>query len=113
MRGAGFEIAAAAGVGGSAYDVSASVAQARELHSSGVRHVPLDCGAACGEGVANCTVEGAPEVAYEADETPMVSYANAHAVLEARRREAKARGRPGPRGRFRGKLLRVRLPSAV
>ena len=65
LRGAGFEIAAAAGVGGSAYDVSASVAQARELHSSGVRHVPLDCGAACGEGVANCTVEGAPEVLHE------------------------------------------------
>ena len=46
---------------------------------------------------AQLEVEGAPEVAYEADETPMVSYANAHAVLEARRREAKARGRPGPR----------------
>ncbi|KAG0600344.1 hypothetical protein M758_11G026100 [Ceratodon purpureus] len=38
-----------------------------------------------------CTIEldGVSEVAYVADETPMVSYVNVHAVLERRRRRAK------------------------
>lgn len=38
-----------------------------------------------------CTIEldGISEVAYVADETPMVSYVNVHAVLERRRRKAK------------------------
>jgi len=46
---------------------------------------------------AQLEVDGEPEVAYEADETPMVSFANVHAVLEARRQAAKARGGAGPR----------------
>eukprot|EP00735_Rhodelphis_limneticus_P013986 TRINITY_DN795_c0_g1::TRINITY_DN795_c0_g1_i1::g.18441::m.18441 TRINITY_DN795_c0_g1::TRINITY_DN795_c0_g1_i1::g.18441 ORF type:complete len:443 (-),score=27.52,sp/Q9SR06/CLP1_ARATH/44.27/2e-129,Clp1/PF06807.9/1.3e-43,MobB/PF03205.9/3.6e-13,ABC_tran/PF00005.22/0.013,ABC_tran/PF00005.22/1.3e+04,AAA_17/PF13207.1/0.33,AAA_17/PF13207.1/9.3e+03 TRINITY_DN795_c0_g1_i1:28-1167(-) len=40
---------------------------------------------------------GPTRVAYVADETPMVSYLNAHSVLEARRAQAKATQTRGPR----------------
>lgn len=46
---------------------------------------------------AQLEVEGQPEVLYEADETPMTSYANTHAVLEARRKAAAQAKAPGPR----------------
>ncbi|KAG0579627.1 hypothetical protein KC19_4G111200 [Ceratodon purpureus] len=46
-----------------------------------------------------CTIEvdGVFDVAYVADETPMVSYANVHSVLEQRRRRAKDGFAAGPR----------------
>lgn len=42
-------------------------------------------------------VKGEADVIYEADETPMVSYINAHAALDALRKKAKATGTRGPR----------------
>lgn len=42
-------------------------------------------------------IQGKADVMYEADETPMVSYLNAHGVLEERREAAKKCGGDGPR----------------
>ena len=42
------------------------------------------------------SVKGQPRSAYTATDTPMVSYINSHAALEALRQQAKAAGRRGP-----------------
>lgn len=46
---------------------------------------------------AKIEVRGAVEIAYVAGETPMVSYANTHSVLHAKREAAVAAGSEGPR----------------
>jgi|UniRef100_A0A7S0KGS7 polyribonucleotide 5'-hydroxyl-kinase len=46
---------------------------------------------------ARVEVQGKVEIAYVAGETPMVSYANTHSVLHAKRDAAKAAGAEGPR----------------
>uniref|UniRef100_A0A0D6R4E5 Protein CLP1 homolog n=1 Tax=Araucaria cunninghamii TaxID=56994 RepID=A0A0D6R4E5_ARACU len=47
---------------------------------------------------ATVEVDGTAEVAYVADETPMVSYVNVHAVLERRRARAKEASMSSPSG---------------
>ena len=41
---------------------------------------------------ASVEVEGSPDIAYVASDTPMTSYLNVHAVLEERRKAARAAG---------------------
>ncbi|KAH7532604.1 protein CLP1 homolog isoform X1 [Ziziphus jujuba] len=46
---------------------------------------------------ATIELDGTTETDYTADETPMISYVNVHAVLEGRRNRAKASSSEGPR----------------
>ena len=59
-----------------------------------------------------CVVQmnGTPQHAYVADETPMVSYLNLHHALDKLRAQAQTSGQSGPRVRL---TLRVRMFHAA